>query len=254
MHGDWMKHSMSRWRQLRDDRISKKQFDPYEHGHWIVAYWLLGDFRMQDLSEFKGTLEHVQRWSGAIIPPWWHVYDCEPYELNGVLECSLVDWANGDPEKSQFWRASPEWKLFLLRAYEDDSRPSKIAPGTVFDPTIPVLRVAECMLHAARLARALGDPSACLVLGVTWTGLSGRTLAPWANASRSLPPGMHSCEDSVSSKCEACASRVNEDLVDKVHTLTKPLYEVFGFAESEKMIQKHLSEMRSTHSDLFDTT
>ena len=71
--------------------------------------------------------------------------------------------------------------MFLLRGYQDDGPPCPDKPGTVFDLTVPIWRVAEVLLHAERLTRELGSDQSQLSFEFTWEGLSGRNLSVWGN-------------------------------------------------------------------------
>lgn len=57
--------------------------------------------------------------------------------------------------------------MFLLRGYQEDSNPNSIEPETIFDLTLPVWRVGECLLNAERLATALTDQSASVIISIT---------------------------------------------------------------------------------------
>jgi hypothetical protein len=60
---------------------------------------------------------------------------------HGAVECWLIETKFRDPAHSDFWRASPQAKMFLLRGYEDDSHPDDVAPGSIFDIRLENRRV-----------------------------------------------------------------------------------------------------------------
>jgi hypothetical protein len=69
---------------------------------------------------------------------------------NTGITRALADAAHCD-----FWRAAPTGRFFLMRGYQEDSQEA-VAPGTIIDVTLPIWRLSEGLLHAARMAAALG--------------------------------------------------------------------------------------------------
>lgn len=147
---------------------------------------------------------------------------------------------------SDFWRASPKGMMFLLRGYEEDGS-RRLNPGTVLDVTLPIWRTGECLLHAYRLAMALGAELPSAIFRVTWEGLSGRTLVSWAEPRRIFfDPKGPSQQDSVTSEITVSTDQISATLPEMVKTLTAPLYEVFDFyVPPSTMIQEELSKMRT---------
>ena len=141
------------------------------------------------------------------------------------------------PALSDFWRASPEGKMFLVRGYQEDQSMGPMGPdrppGTLFSLSLPIWRIAECLLHAERLARALGDESARVVFATEWDGLSGRQASYWPSRYGLLtasPPGT-ALKGQAASAREVDADRISEELERIVQALVAPLFEVFGFFE-----------------------
>jgi hypothetical protein len=135
--------------------------------------------------------------------------------------------------------------MFLLRGYQEDGVPDRVKPGTVFDLTVPIWRVGECLLHAERFARALTDQPASISFCVTWEGLGGRVLTPWASPERLLYEGRTSHQTSASSSIKIQVDQIRDALPEIVLALTQPLYMVFDFFDpSLRMIQEELSKMR----------
>ena len=242
---NWIQKSRARWQSLVDEKLSDEKPSRYSKGIWIVAYSIVGDFQLPTRSDFLDILKKVQGHETG-WPPWWVPTSPKiaPYAYNGLIECWLAESVSGDAASSDFWRASPQGMMFLLRGYQEDSHSDRIEPGTIFDLTLPVWRVGECLLHAERLANILTDQSASIIFRVTWGGLSGRTLTAWASR-RILFGNRQSRQDSVTSEIVVPADRISTTLPEIVSTLTQPLYEVFDFFTPPlKMIREELSKMR----------
>lgn len=69
---------------------------------------------------------------------------------------------------------------YCYRGFDEDG-PSNLEPGTIFDVSLPILRTAEVLRHAANLARALGrDAYTTIRFQARYSGLEGRELLSWA--------------------------------------------------------------------------
>jgi hypothetical protein len=249
--GDWIQKSKIRWQSLVAEKLAEEKPSRYSNGIWTVGYLIAGEFDPQTLSSFLNTLRNIQgRETGW--PPWWvpNRGEIAPYPQDGFIECWLgIGGILGAPAESDFWRASPKGMMFLLRGYQEDSYPGKLVPGTTFDLTLPVWRVAECLLHAERLTKALTEQSASVIFRVTWEGLSGRILRAWANPRRILRDGGKSRQDSVTSEIIVSADRISTSLPEIIKKITQPLYEIFDFfTPPPKMIEEELSDMRGSTS------
>jgi hypothetical protein len=184
---NWIAASQARWNVLTAP-LPEGAGPRCAHGSYWFAYEIDGAIRAVEPSKFPEILRaSVVRHSGW--PPFWYPTRAgiEPYAIDGLVEC----WLGGDPRTpiterdpahSDFWRISPEGLAFLLRGYQEDgleaARPGRpvVAPGTVFDVTVPVWRVGETMLHAASLTRNLVEGPAMISFVASYRGLAGRTL------------------------------------------------------------------------------
>ncbi len=236
----------------RDELCSKAEATtgsrPYAHGFWEASYLLNGDIPKLSVTEFRDALMRVQ---GSLTgwPAWLVVNTPEagPYAIAGLMECwlgartGLLTGSGHD----DFWRASPEGKLYISRGYQEDHRgDSPFEAGTHFDLTLPLWRAGECVLHARRLASALGDPSATVHLTMGWHGLDDRTLVSWANARRTVFPGRTSRTASVTGTISYRADSAEASVVDIVKQLTEDLYPTFDFmVPLDSMYEEELGKL-----------
>ncbi len=240
----WVSSSRGRFQELLGQNVSIAS--RYSHGTWMAAYALEGQPAVATLSNLLALLiearGHETGW-----PPWWVPtrQSLAPYPHDGTVECWMRDVQSADAGHSDFWRASPEGLLFLLRGYQEDS--SRLQPGGAFDLTLPIWRVGECLLHAERLSRALGAVDASVVFRFTWDGLRGRTLVAWANPGRTLFETRRASQDSVTTELSVPTGRISPNLPELVGSITRPLYEVFDFFTiPQQTIQQEVSQLRGS--------
>jgi hypothetical protein len=245
---EWAAESRQRWADLvalHGQNHPREQAEGlYEHGTYDFAYIVEGNLQQPNARELLAVLDRAQGHETG-WPEWLvaHGRGLEPRVIDGMVEALLIESMFGDPAHADYWRASRDARLYLLRGYEEDSEPGKRAPGTAFDFTIPIWRAGEALLHAERVARELGDENSVIHFRANWRGLEGRTLRSLF-ARRLVEPRV-SHTDSVVSYAHATAAEIGADLPDIVRGLLVPLYESFEFLEvSPQVVEEELNEMR----------
>ena len=163
--------------------------------------------------------------------------DLTPCEVDGVLECWLApgdgdtDRRFNDAASCDFWRAAPTGRMFLIRGYQEDAQET-FPPGAIFDPGLPIWRLGEALLHAARLATLLKreDNSVITVrFRALYSGLRGRVLRAWANPLTDLlVEGTAARSDEAMLEVVVPASEIEKNLATHVFPLVASLYERFG--------------------------
>ncbi|MCW3994533.1 MAG: ATP-binding protein [Candidatus Bathyarchaeota archaeon] len=240
----WIQDSRSRWEALVAQKLSAEQPSRYSHGIWTAAYSIEANIDPPALASFLDTLKKAQGYETGW--PVWLILggaNTSPYPYNGLIECWLAEGRLGGPAHSDFWRASPSGMMFLLRGYQEDEDPSMA--GKIFDLTIPVWRVGECLLHAERLAKMLGVNSAPIAFQISWSGLSNRLLKSWANPMRMMWGDYRARQDSFTANIRVPSDHISTHLPELVSSLTRGLYESFDFfVPPPKMVEEELSMMR----------
>jgi hypothetical protein len=203
-------------------------------GHYELDYALLGDFARPSLTELLEKLRlavaHRSGWPEFWVPSRAEI---EPVPIDGTIQCWLGAPAmgRGDPGHVDFWRASPEGRMFLLRGYFEDIGgwpDHRIEPGTIFDFPAPIWRVAECLDHARILGTLLApDQELKVLFRARWYGLDGRqliSLDPWGTGRI-----IRQTEFAVGVTVEVV--QIADNLPEIIHPLLAPLYELFDFFE-----------------------
>jgi transcriptional regulator with XRE-family HTH domain len=234
-------------RQRFEHRVATELSDArYEHGVWSAAYVLTGQLVRPGRAAFLEILHQVRGHETGWVP-WWVPTreEIRPRPVDGLIECWHKDGNLGGPSHSDFWRASPDGMMYLLRGYQEDDAES-LRPGTELSLTIPAWRAAEVLLHASRLATALGAPEAEVDLQVRWEGLRGRSLSPWPSYRYYLDEKYVCLEDSATGRLRVVANEIEDSLPRLVSVVTAPLYESFDFFRPPQgMLEAEIRELRA---------
>jgi len=243
----FIEQAMNRWRMLVAEQLQDETPNRYHYGVWTCAYQITGNVRDYSLAEFKDILDNVGGHHTG-WPPWWvpNNPSIAPYPFENLIECWLKDTLLADAATSDFWRASREGMMFLLRGYQEDCEAETWDPGTFFDLTLPIWRIGECLLHAEQLSNIITlEENPLIRFRVTWSGLQGRELRAWASHRRFLHPGRVARQDSVTSEIVVETGSISTLLPEIVQSITQPLYELFDFFNpSLQIFQEELSWMR----------
>ena len=247
----WAMDCTSIWR----DKIAELPPDSparCPHGYFTFAYHVDGGtpLGLADLLDVLRDAPRLTGWNTWLVPTRQAI---KPYPSDGAIEC----WLGGDTSEhhqeyrdathSDFWRITPDGHAFLLRGYQEDgdkAAQAKIQPGTCLDPTLPIWRIGEGLLHATYFAGRLGGNS--VSFAARYTGLRERRLATWAN-----PMGVNvwasgiSKDDDVPLSTSVAVDTLSANLVEVVHSLLSPLYERFDFTRLPlEIVQRELNRLR----------
>jgi hypothetical protein len=204
-------------------------------GRYELDYALLGDFNKPDLADLLEVLRlavaHRRSWPEFWVPTRPEI---APVPIDGTIQCwvGALEEPPRDTGHVDFWRASPEGRMFLLRGYFEDSGDWRdINPGTIIDIRAPIWRVAECLQHARILSRLLApDADFQVLLRGRWYGLGGRQLSSvdphqrfWMNEGRT------SHRDEFAVQTTVDVRQIADNLPEIILSLLEPLYVQFGF-------------------------
>lgn len=148
-----------------------------------------------------------------------------------------------DPAHADFWRATRDGKLYTIRGYTEDSFADRVAPGAAMDITLPVWRVGEGILFAARFAETFEDVEA-IAVECRFTGLNNRFLTS-LNHSRAVFDDRVCHTQEVTLTGQATLGQIRDNLTEFMHELLSPLYERFDFfALPLELVDTELGRLR----------
>lgn len=236
----FVQEAFARWRQLTS-KLPEVSPARFPHGWYRIDYALEGDLKEVELHKLQQILAQAElRITGW--PVFWVPTreDLVPREVDGVVECWLppsdddTPRAHFDAAHCDFWRAAPTGRMFLIRGYQEDSEET-FPPAKIFDTGLPIWRLGEALLHAARLAALLKqDESSTITVRfrVLYTGLTGRVLKAWANPLADLlVEGAAARSDEAMLETVVPASAIEKDLAAHIFPLIASLYERFGVTQ-----------------------
>jgi hypothetical protein len=235
----WTDESLQRLRSLDPGQ------DHYPFGWWSCSYILSPVSTPTSLPTLRRTLIEVKGTETG-WPVWLFLEgrrDMDATIVGDSIEC----WLRNVEDSMDFWRASPDGRMFLLRRYQEDSASDfpNTVPGEFLDLILPVWRTGECLLHASRLGQRLGADT--VEVEMVWHGLADRELRARAGASRrSLMPGKICKDPEVRSRITVPVAQISDSLPEFVKELVSPLYARFNFFEPrDELYATELSRMRS---------
>ncbi|MBC8066872.1 MAG: hypothetical protein IAG13_00945 [Deltaproteobacteria bacterium] len=199
----------------------------YRHGFYTLAYELDTVTDPPSLARLKAAMSRATGWTGW--RPWWVPTDGS---VRATSERELDCWmysADGpfpDPAHSDYWRASPYGRFFLVRGYTEDSA-AELPPGSALSLELQALRIGEALAHARQMAAELGGSGAWIHFHACWSGLGSRRLTDWPSEPTPPFPVSTTSVGTTAGNLVVPASRVDDEIASCVQTLLAPLYDAF---------------------------
>jgi len=237
--------SRARWSEITRS-VPENAGPQFPKGSYDISFALVGARVASGLSELQQLLQKAREikltgWTPFLElnkDPW------APYPHDNTIEAWVgrpIDNQYTSGARADFWRATPAGELYMIRGYTEDDLES-VAPGTVIDVTLPVWRVGEAVLFAARLADAFGSWES-LAVRYRFTGLEGRSLVS-INGQRAMYDPRVARTPSVTLQMQLSRGHVSDNLVEAMTQLLSPLYECFGFFKlPSRLVDEELTKM-----------
>jgi transcriptional regulator with XRE-family HTH domain len=233
----WSDESLRRLETL----ATASNYKHYETGWWSCSYILGPAEDRISLPALRRVLRDIRGKETGW--PAWITLDGIGSTKETVVGDSIECWLP-DTESSDFWRANPRGRMFLLRRLQEDYDFPGIRSGTFLDLVLPIWGTGECLLHAGRLAERLKANT--VEIEMSWHGLAGRQLEAKAGpTARSLMPGKVCNDGEVKQRIKTPTASIPESLPRLVKELTSPLYARFDFFEPrDDLYVSELDRMR----------
>ena len=226
-------------------------------GWYMFDYELVGDLKEIELHRFTDVLAQAVTHHTA-EPSFWvpkrEAIAPEVNEANGIIECwlsrrmavvtasSLRDRTLvifGGPLRQDGCSSSGAIGKTLQETFP---------PKTIFDVSLPIWRMGETLLHAARLAALLkrdGQTEITVRFRARYTGLLGRVLKAWTNPLVNLLiEGMAARSDEAVLEAIIPVADVETRLAENILPLAASLFERFGVRElPESLVRAEVARL-----------
>lgn len=245
----FVKEAFDRWRELTNS-LPKDAPACLPHGYFRFDYCLEG-IKLINLKHLPNILTRSVETHYSGWPPFLlgREKKNQAYEKGDTIERWIVDTEEVSyllGQSNDFWRASPQGRMFLIRGYKEDG-PDISTPGSIFDISIPVYRMAEVLLHASHMATHMPkeDSQQTIVhFRVLYTGLRGRVLRSWSDPHYFLPGEYSSLSSEALVETSVSVEMIQNNLIEVIYPLASSLYEKFGLIKLEKnLVQKVLDRL-----------
>lgn len=241
--------SRERWQELTAE-LPENAPARFPLGYYEMGFSLVGATPSTSLIQLQERLAvarsiRLTGWSTFLdmSTPGW-----APYPHDNFVEAwvgrEVEDRSVRDSAHSDFWRASPDGKLFTIRGYAEDAWPERVDPGAAIDVTLPVWRIGEGILFASRLAETTEDVDS-IAIECRFTGLNGRFLKS-LSGSRALFNEFTSQTDEITLTGQATPEQIRDNLAEFMHSFLMPFYERFHFfALPFELVDTELDRLRN---------
>jgi hypothetical protein len=227
----WDTDSVARWSEL----INEFPVDSHvrmPRGHYRVAAVVEGV--NLDLPQVREAINRAQQHLTGWPPWWWPTRQgIAPYIHGNTIECHIAEHGMlQNAAHSDFWRVSVDGELFLIRGYIEDTlenaQRQPVEPGAVFDLTLPIWHIGECLLFIQRFASESDAEGSTVSVRCEWTGLQGRALTVLSGR-RFLFDDHRSRSNDYAAATIIPVERISGSLPEIVRDLVNPLYALFDF-------------------------
>ena len=209
----------------------------FPKGFYELGFGLVGAAPAKSLADLKSRLSVAQRVNLSGWPPFPDigVEGWGAYAHKNVIEAWLgkprEDQLFSDSLYCDYWRASPDGKLYTIRGYLEDSEEAQkpnydLGGSLVIDE--PIKRIAEGILFADRIAREFEGVERLSIL-CRFSGLDERSLVFSYDRIMRLSTRYISHTNETTLTSQVTLQQVQDNLVEVIHGILQPLYEQFGF-------------------------
>lgn len=227
-----------RWIELVSDLLPVDSQARFPYGYYEIGFSLAGAIPAEDLTELLDRLRIAQEVKLSGWPTFLHmsVPEWAPYPYEDGVEAwvgrPVANPIWNDPSHADFWKVSLDGKLYTIRGYIEDGELAQqrgSAPGTEFTNSVPIIKITEGLLFARRLA-ATFEGVEQIAIRCRFTGLEERSLLlvdyPMPRLTE-VGPTIH--DPKVILTAQVSLKQVDDNLIEIIHSLVKPLYERFEF-------------------------
>ena len=227
-------HSRARWEELLE-QLPPASAARFPCGWYEIAFSLFGAQPAVSLIELRDRLAKAR---SIRLTGWPPFLDWYPQPHGQCIEAWARPGPNrtvDDPSLFDYWRSAMDGTLYTIRGYTEDGL-EDYRPGTVIDLILPAWRVAESILFACRFAETFHDADE-IAVRCRFTGLDGRQMTQVTGYR--WPHHRGTCRtNEITTEITIQTLRAQENIVEIVHKVLAPVYELFDFFELPEVLVK----------------
>lgn len=237
-----------RWQDLIRD-LPEEAPQRYLHGFYEMGFALQDATIIDSLNTLKQRLDVARRIRTTDWSPFLELPGLQPSYPRGqeIIEAWL-----GQPRSnmfmeriafSTFWRVSRDGKLYTLTGYKEDDPLYRLTPGQNIEIKQPVWRVGEAAYFVERFCAEFPEVENVLIY-LKFSGLEGRKLTFINNPIRMLDNKINHTPEPIELKDSVSVKELQNNMVEVIYKLLKPLYETFGFFQLDiRLVDEILSSL-----------
>ena len=240
---DFCDSAFSRWQELIKD-LPEQAPQRFPHGFYEMGFALQGANSVDSLETLRQRLDiarQIKMTGGSLFESQGKLY---PFSQK-IIEAWPGSPSIYVPEPGfwNFWRVSCDGKLYTLTGYQEDQW-HPLGPGECIEITMPVWRVGEAAYFVERFCAEFPKVENVSIY-LKFSGLEERKLTSvngqyWIYDKVSRAP-------EVKSECTVSVNQLQNNMVEVIHKLLKPVYEIFQFTQVPlDLVDKELSKLRKS--------
>lgn len=241
--------SRTRWAAITEE-LPQDSPPRFPSGYYEMGFSIVGGTAATDLVDLQDRLAYARRIKHTGWTPFldMHTPAWAPYPADDCIEAwvgrpNAENWVERDASRCDFWRASKNGSLYTIRGYSEDGIENR-PPGQLIDLVLPVWRVGEGLLFAARFADRFPDAED-IAIWYRFTGLNDRCLTS-VQGNRAIFDDRISRTNDVQNGTQVTIAQALDNTAEVVHSLLVPLYEKFDFFDLPfVLVEEELERLRS---------
>ncbi len=146
-----------------------------------------------------------------------------------------------------FWRIEPSARLYAIRGFDEDLS-KDLKSARVLAITLPIWRVADALIEAVAIGRAMAQnpEEASLAVTLRWTDLAGRRLSNARSTRFFSAMGTVADDDTAISHLTVPLNLPDSALAQRTSHALSPLYRKFqGFEIGQNVVDQEVRELLS---------
>jgi hypothetical protein len=239
-------------RRAFDSQLAQANADVPKIGYFEMAAVIVGELK-EGLAPNQSMLNLIRsanrRFTGL---PFFATLDSaaqheRPQIVSDAWERLFIDLTHQWGDAVDFWRIESTGKLYAIRGFDEDLS-EDLKSSRILTILLPILRVADALIEAVSIGRAMVQTpeDASLAVTLRWTNLADRRLSRARSNRFWTTMGGASIDDIATSSLTLPLDLPDSALAQRTGAALAPLYRKFqGFEIGQNVVDAEVQEMLS---------